>query len=429
MKKTNFYTLLGLVSTGLFFGACNSDDPTPIEEGGSKYVLITLAERNQDGPGYLSAFDEFPTGTISNVVGGKSLQGMSMTGWRTYDNWIFKMFRSEDRTQGIEKIQVAADGAVTAGQFLTSKNPTEAARYFGTGNFVIESPTSGFYWDAAEPTHIQRFNPTTMSNTGSLDFTAAVNERGVDEDGITFRAIGQKLLAIKNGKLFASLTYAKNPVNQIGFFDDFFPDIYIAVIDVASGNYEKTIRIEDAGSITYINENHMYDFDTNGDMYIDTQGKHPQGLGGTSKIARIKANETDIDNSWVLNFSDFRSADDGKFVNVFAKDGRLIVTLNTVTLTGGPSGNINSQDIWKFYSVDIATKQFTEIQGIPVGTNPGAALAVTEVDGKILLRGSTINYSENGYYEYNPATNTATKLFQVSEGGGVSGFTKINVDN
>jgi len=429
MKKSNFYTLLGLISTSLFFGACNDDDPTPNEPGTSKYVLITLAERNPDGPGFLSAFDEFPTGTFSNVVSGKSLQGMSMTGWRTYDNWIFKMFRSEDRTQGIEKIQVAADGKVTAGQFLTSKNPTEAAKYNGTGNFVIQNETSGFYWDAAEPLKIQKFNPTSMSNTGSLDLTAAVNERGADEAGITFRAVGQKFLAIKGGKLFANITYAKNPSSQIGFFDDFFPDIYIAVIDIATGVYEKTITIADAGAITYINENNMYDFDTNGDLYIVTQGKHPQGLGGKSKIVRIKANETDIDGTWTLNFSDFRAADDGKFVGVYAKDGRLIVTLNTVPLTGGPSGNINSQDIWKFYSVDVATKKFDEISGVPVGTNPGAALAVTEVDGKILLRGSTINYSENGYYEYNPATNAATKLFQVSEGGGVSGFTKINVTN
>src|SRR5690606_25410100 len=187
-----------------------------------------------------------------------------------------------------------------------------------------------------------------------------------------------------------------------GFFDDFFPDIYVAVIDIATGNYEKTITIEDAGSIAYINDNHMYDFDSNGDLYVVTQGKQAQGLGTKSKIARIKANETDIDRSWELKFSEFRSADDGKFVGVFAKDGRLIVTLNTVALTGGPTGNINSADIWKFYSVNITTKALTEITGVPVGTNPGAAMAVAEVDGKILLRGSAANNDYNGYYEYNP---------------------------
>src|SRR5690606_33262319 len=164
-----------------------------------------------------------------------------------------------------------------------------------------------------------------------------------------------------------------------------------------------------------------------------TQGKHPQGLGGKSKIVRIKANATDID-TWEFKFSEFRSADDGKFVGVFAKNGKLIVTLNTIPLTSGPTGNINSADIWKFYSIDVAdvnantpSSAFKEITGIPVGTNPGAAMAATEVDGKILLRGATLN-SGNGYYEYNPANNSATKLFEVNVGGAVSGFTKITVN-
>src|SRR5690606_28254675 len=108
--------------------------------------------------------------------------------------------------------------------------------------------------------------------------------------------------------------------SQVGFFDDFYSDVYIAVIDIATGNYEKTITIEDAGSIAYINENHMYDFDSNGDLYIVTQGTHPQGLGSNSKIVRIKAEATDIDNTWSLKFSDFRAEDNGKFVGVFAKD-------------------------------------------------------------------------------------------------------------
>jgi len=276
---------------------------------------------------------------------------------------------------------------------------------------------------------IQRFNPTTMSKTGSLDFTSVINERGAGESAIQLRAIGQKLLAIKNGKLFANITYATGTTQQQGQWDDFFPDVYIAVIDVATGAHEKTIKIEDTGSIAYINDNPMYDFDTNGDLYIVCQGR--SAAGGKSKIVRIKASETDIDNTWVSNFSDFRAEDNGKFVNVFAKDGRLIVTLNTTSLiAGGPTSNINSEDIWKFYSIDVnAPNTFNAITGIPVGLNPGAAMAVTEVDGKTLLRGATKNSDNNGYYEYNPSTNSATELFKINEGGVATGFTKINLTN
>ncbi|MBK1440175.1 hypothetical protein JHJ32_09275 [Parapedobacter sp. ISTM3] len=427
MKKFNQYTLLMLLAGGTLASACSSDDPTPSQLTTDKYVLITLSDRvSGNKAGFISAFDELPTGTVSNSGAG-SLEGQGMGGWRTHGNNIYKMFRTSDYATGIEKINVAADGTVTAGQFIASKNPTEADKYFGTGNFVIKDDNLGYYWDAAEPTKIQKFNPSTMSNIGSLDFADAINERGEDGTGINFRAIGQKFLAIKGNKLFANLTYAKNTTSQgqIGFFDDFYPDVYIAVIDLGTETHEKTIAIKNTGSIAYINENHMYDFDTNGDLYIVCQGR--SAIGGQSKIVRIKANETDIDPSWELDFAgDFTDAYNGKFVGVFAKGGELILTVNTGPLTGGPNGNINSANIWKFYAVDVASKAFTEITGVPVGTNPGAAMAAVEVDGKILLRGSTVS-GENGYYEYDPASHSAELLFNVNVGGAVSGFHKIEV--
>ncbi|MFZ4863946.1 hypothetical protein ACL9RF_17370 [Sphingobacterium sp. Mn56C] len=433
MKKTSFNFVLSIVCSSILWGACTSDKtPEPdIEQGQSKYVLMTVTDRTQqNGGGYISAYNEFPSGSFSNVVGGKSLQGVrGMAGWRPYGNWIFKMFRSADASQGIEKIEVDRDGKVTSGQFISSKNPTEAAKYLGTGNFVIQHETAGFYWDAAEPLKIQKFNPLEMKNTGTLDLTAAVNQNIKDTDtGIKFKAIGQKFLAIKGGKLYANITYGTLSSTQAGFFDDYFPDVYIAVIDLATGQYEKTIKIADAGSIAYINDNAMYDFDTNGDLYIVTQGKHLQGLGGKSKIVRIQANQTDIDKDWVLKFSDFRAEDNGKFVGVFVKNGQMIVTLNTESLSGGQGGNINSKDIWKYYSIDVNKKPFVfnAIQGIPTGINPGAAVAVVEVDGKILLRGATAT-GTNAYFEFNAATNTATKSFEVNQGGTVTGFVKIKV--
>ncbi len=423
MNKINRSIIALIVASSALLTACSDDGPTPEPPTSEHYVLITLADRvSGTKAGFISTFDQFPSGTISNATAG-SLEGQGMGGWRTHGNNIFKMFRTSDYATGIEKISIAPNGHVTAGAFLASKDPSAAAKYFGTGNFVIKNDDLGYYWDAAEPTKIQRFNPATMSNIGSIDLTAAVNERGEDIANIRFRAVGQKFLAIKDDKLYANITYAKNAESQIGFFDDYFPDVYIAVINLTDETYEKTISIKNTGSIAYINENHMYDFDDNGDLYIVTQGR--SALGGQSKIVRIKANETDIDATWELDFhDDFTSDYGGKFVNVFAKNGKLILTLNTEPLTGGSSGNINTADIWKFYSVDIATKTFAPISGIPVGTNPGAAMAAVEVDGKVLLRGSTTQ-GENGYYEYNATTNSATLAFGVNVGGAVSGFYKV----
>lgn len=204
-----------------------------------------------------------------------------------------------------------------------------------------------------------------------------------------------------------------------------YPTLYLAVIDIATGKYEKTIEIEDTGSIAYINDNNMYDFDTNGDLYIVTQGVHPRGEGGKSKIVRIKANETDIDPDWSLNMDEIM--DGGKFVSVFTKDEKIITVIPNTALTDGPNGNINFEDVWEFYSIDIASKERTKISGIPAVTNPGAAFCAIEIDGKVLLRVTTKDGSKNGYFELNGTQ--ATELFKVTAGGSVSGLHKVNIGN
>lgn len=417
--KTGF---LALAMSVLFVGCSDNDSPSPEPNPDpvGKYVLITMSDNNLQKPGFATAFDELPSGNVANDVS-NALQGMGFGGWRPYGNWLLKMFSTETNALGIERLDVNANGDVTPGQFIAGDNSAN-----GTGNFVIVDETKGYYWDGASPLKIQTFNPTTMSRTGELDLTAAVNERGTDNDAILYRSIGQKFLAVKGGKLYANVTYATTNSTQKGFWDDFFPDIYIAVIDISSGQYEKTIKIEDTGAIAYINDNNMYDFDTNGDLYIVTQGVSPRGIGGKSKIVRIKANESDIDPNWSLNMDEIQEG--GKFVSVFAKDGKIITVIPNAPLTGGPTGNINFKDIWEFYSIDIASRERTKITGVPAVMNPGAAFCAIEIDDKVLLRVATEDGSKNGYFEYDANANSATELFKVTSGGSVSGLHKVSLD-
>jgi len=126
-----------------------------------------------------------------------------------------------------------------------------------------------------------------------------------------------------------------------------------------------------------------------------------------------------------LKFAEINNNNDqGKFVNVFAEAGRLVLTINNVPLTAGPTGNINSAEIWKFISVDIATKKAVDIQGTPVSTNAGGAYPVFTLDGKTILRVNAPSKSIAGYYELKG--NVATELFAV-KGGNPSGFTKIKI--
>ncbi len=396
--------------------SCQDDEPeAEVKEG--KYVLMTASERTNIPPGWITVFDEIPSGNVSNITT-SSLQGQGMGGWRPYNNWLLKMFKTSDASKGIERLKLE-NGTIVQDNFLAGDNATN-----GTGNFVIVNETQGFYWDGASPLKIQKFNPTTLSRTGEIDLTAAVNERGAGEAGILYRSVGQKFLAVKNGKLFANVTYAKTNTAQKGFFDDFFPDVYIAVIDIATEKYEKTTKINDTGSISYINENQMYSFDTNGDLYIITQGR--SATGGKSKIARIKANDTEVDTSWSIDMDDITTG--GKFVTIYATNGKLITTIPNTPLTPGGTGNINTGNIWEFHVIDVATQSFTKIEGVPACTNTGAAYGTVKIDGKLLLR---VNVNEangsNGYYELSSDFKSAKQLFQVTEGGAVTGFYKVEL--
>jgi hypothetical protein len=419
MKKITLKSLAFAAAFSMLLTSCDSEEPGNQEEPKeSKYVLMTMSENTLTKPGYITLFDEIPTGNISNI-NDNSTQGMGMGGWRPYKNWMLKLFKTSDNAKGVERLKIE-NGKVISDNFLSGDNTTN-----GTGNFVIANETLGYYWDGASPLKIQTFNPTTLSRTGEIDLTAAVNERGTTEAGILFRSVGQKFLAVKNGKLFANVTYAKTNAAQKGFWDDFFPDVYIAVIDIATGRYEKTTKIEGTGAIAYINDNEMYSFDTNGDLYIVTQGTSPSGIGGKSKIARIKAAETEVDKTWELKMDDIMTG--GKFVTVYATNGKLITTIPNTALTGGPTGNINFSEVWDYYVIDVASKSRTKISGVPSVTNPGAAYGTIKVDDKLLLRVNAPTQNINGYYQLNSALTSATSLFNVTEGGSVSGFYKIEL--
>lgn len=402
----------------LLLAGCKDDDTTtetPDPVATTKYVLMTMSEITTAKPGFVSAFDTFPTTDISNINTPNTLQGQGMGGWRPYKNWIFRMFNSSNE-KGIERLNITSDGAVSGGSFIKTNNTIN-----GSGNFVIQDETTGFYWDGDKPWEIQTFNPTTLANTGKINYDFETTLKKTDA-GISFQGIGQHFLALKGGKLYADITYSKGTGATSGMFNDFFPDVYLAVIDVASGSYEKTITIKETGSITYINDNQMFSLDELGDLYIVCQGT--TALGGKSKIVRIKAAETDIDAAWSLNRDEIDNIA-GKFVSVFAKNGKIITLINNTALVGGTTGNINTGEVWDFYSVDIATKALTKITGIPSVTNPGGALGAFELDDKILLRVNAPSASLNGYYELSGTA--AQKLFGVTEGGAVTGLAKITL--
>src|SRR5699024_9891233 len=164
MKKISKLFALSFLLLGLVFAtSCSSDDPGDIIGGdedqelpddgdeGYKYVLMTLSERVVGSKaGFVTAFDEFPTGTVDNISE-KSLQGNNMGGFIPYKNALYKKYGTEDNSNGIEKMTVEPDGKVITAGFLPAGQGMP-----GSGNFVIAEDNLGFYWDMDEPLKLQK---------------------------------------------------------------------------------------------------------------------------------------------------------------------------------------------------------------------------------------------------------------------------------
>ncbi|MCL7988205.1 hypothetical protein M8998_09675 [Sphingobacterium sp. lm-10] len=414
MKTRFIFQALALSLFG--FSACSDDAPNPSNEGESVYLIQTMSEVTQLKPGFMSSYFDFPSGTIVNSTQPTARQGQANEGWRTYNGQVYKMFNASFE-RGIHKLNITSQGVISYGASILTGNTIN-----GSGNFVIENDNKGYYWDGNEPWAIQTFNPASVQRTGKIeeDFEARLRR---EDSRITFQGIGQHFLAIKGGKLYADVVYSSGAGMARGMFNDVFNDISIAVIDLATQKYEKTITIPNTQSIAFINDNEMYSFDTNGDLYILCQGG-PGALGGRSKIARIKAAESVIDSNWELKYADLYPADQGKFTSLLAKNGKLIVFANSVPLSLTPN-NINTGEIWKYHVVDINSKAITAVEGTELSTNSGGAYAAFELDGKVILRvNAPSKTGVTGYYELNGTQ--ATQIIHVSDGH-VAGFTKASV--
>lgn len=420
MKHLFNTRILSLFVASAALTACNPTKENVEPDGDSthKYVIMTGDHTTNIPPGAITLLDEFPTGTIEATQAGRSLNGRGMGGFRVhFDNWIFKMFKSDDGSRTIERLNVSSTG-ITADKYIAVGQTIPA----GSGNFVLLNETRGFYFDSDDPFKLQLFNPTSMERTGATpSYEAEITK---SDAGITNTSIGRHFLAIKDGKLYANVNYSKGTANNtIGVFQDFFNTLYIAIIDLETLVLEDIISYDGTANVAYFVDNKMYDFDDNGDLYLLTQGQSAGGVD--SKILRIKAGQHDFDRSWEVDM-DAINGNIGKFTTLFVKGGKIITAIPNEVLVGGPTGNINTGEIWKFHVINVNQPNTLQpIASLPFSRNTGAAYGTVEVDGKVLIR---INNSTfNGYYEMSSDWSSASPSFQVN-GNAVTGFAKVQVN-
>ncbi len=382
--------------------ACSKNDsstpsPTPATQG--RYLIMSNDFNSQTGAGYLTTYPSLPTGTISNIAA-NSLQSQGTFGTLTYlNNWVFKSSNVANET-GIQKFSIGVDGRLKDEGFIKSAD----------NRYYIVSATEGYYWDSdLGRLKIQKFNPTTMQRTGEIDLTANLTKAGE-----AYISAGQHVIAAHNGKLFVSIYYGKS-ATSIGFLDYKYDTAYMAVVDVATGKYEKTIQMPNvSGGIGYLASNPMWTKAADGTMYFCCLGN----VGAvSSKIIRIKAGTTDFDQTWSLNMDDYRKG--SSFVNVYVKGNALYAHVSTEAIKADYSNLYN--EIWEYYAIDLTTKQATKVGGIntPV-LFTGDSHSIIEINNQLYFRVINSAQKLNGYYVLD---GTTTKpAFNLSAGGNAQDF-------
>jgi len=154
----------------------------------------------------------------------------------------------------------------------------------------------------------------------------------------------------------------------------------------------------------------------------ETRAAQREGITN-SAVIRIKKGETDFDKSWILKADNLQMH--STIAITLVKNGKIYIQLPSEQLK--PDFSNLANPIWDYYVVDINTLQATKITGMPHTRYAHSnEQCIVQMDGKIYLWMANSDTKENGYYLLNESSNTAAKTFNVTDGGLVSGFIKLD---
>ncbi len=393
--------LTTVILTASCFYSCNRGDGPgkPQTREGTYFVFA----QNTDGSTLSASFPDTPAGQI-DVAGSGSVQVGSGSPLSSivYKGSLYTRFSTNGAT-GLHKYNTDAQGRLSHQGTLA-----------GAGNFCIAGDSKGYYFDEARGRmKIQVFDPATMQRTGEIDLSALTK-------GQAYEAVGARLLIPKEGKLYADIRYANGA--NILTNPDIFPKGYLAVVNTATDQYEKTIeRDEVSGGLGYTNgQTGFWSIDEKGDLYIASMGKLLTAPGEKhgSALYRIPKGSSDFDQNFRISMEQYRS--NALLLTIRVSNGKLYAPLPNADYAADFS-NFIGQDIYEWSVIDLQTQKAVRIEGYPVA-NLSAWDSPLIVDGKLYGRASN-NQGVNGYYEVTGTS--ARQAFQVTTGGVVTSFLKI----
>ncbi|MGL5275094.1 hypothetical protein [Myroides sp.] len=417
MKKNIFTTksIGALVLAGFFaFTSCSSEDnsgsePTkPEVEKTESYAVLTATLGVQPFVGYLTNFAKMPEGNIDNVQKG-SLQ-VKGNGMKAYGEWIFQRMqlgRVSSPDDGILRYSINPDGSLV-----------ETGRITGmSSNFYVHDKTTGYYADAGRGLlKMQIFNPSTMQRTGEIDLSV------VEDKKAEYQAVGSRFIASKDGKLYVDIITGTKDGQGSQMKDPAPGYIKLAVIDIATNKYEKTIQDNRISYVGYGgNANQMWTMGDDGALYMCSHGFGVDGATNGSAIVRIKKGATEIDQDWIIKINDY--VKNTTVGSVAVKGGKLYTAWSDKAFSYTeilPNANFT---YYAFDKENIAAGP-KAVEGLPKSTYAFQdAQAISTIDGKVYFR-VVDNKTYNGYYVLG-ADNIAKPAFNVGKGGSVWGLVKL----
>lgn len=395
----------------LFFTSCSDDDKTeePIVKELNYYALQTGDMTISPYAGYVSTYAQMPAESLDNIKTGSL--SMRTNGMRYFGAWLFKKssLGKEGGQDDIIRYVMDDSGNLKESGRITSGN---------NSNYTICDDTLGFYIDSNRSLlKIQKFNPSTMLRTGETDLSFLRNE------DYPYQDIGSNLLVVKNGKLYVDVFC--NTVNEKGNFMKNKPlgFVELAVVDVATGKYEKTIRNDKINYIGYPgNENQMWSIGDDGALYMCSHGFGATGASNESAIVRIKKEATDFDKDWIIYADDY--VEGTTMGAVCVKGGKLYTQMGSQPLSYKGILTDVVYDYYMFETENLSAGR-KKVEGMPQSTYVfHCAQAITTIDDNVYFR-VVDNKHENGYYVLGDS-NTATRAFNVASGGTVWGLAKLS---
>ena len=399
--------------------ACDNNDPEPADPQEQRlttgFIISGLAP---DESVLVKYYEELPSGTV-DLSDGKDFQQFFPVD--AYGGALFTA--RPDGSAGFAKIMVDGNGEVIEDSFISTVDE-------GSFQIAVRDENTGVFQDRNFPNRITVFDPSTMTESGTIDMSAGIVPDNIPQRYQTFY--------FRNEEVFAPLR---------GNEGETYDSLVVHVANLSTGTYSRTISF-DGGRANPYNDFGQNDIDEDGNLYIPDQGD--VNTATPASLHKIPAGSDTFDPDYEFNiavalnpsnvflpiFRGFYYVADGMALALVATSTPQEV-IDVVTAAGGVQnlspdqiqqvlGLLFTAENGRWCKVDVNAQTVTPIDGIP-SQSVFATAVIAETDGKLLLPITTP--AINALYSYDPVTDDTEKVFDVTAGGALIGVYNIANNN